>query len=79
MGIVGQECPTYGPIEYISFESFCCLLWVLCNVNCRLATKVDGGKPAANMVLPPVFFKNLGDRLAKAGRPGHATRYSIAE
>ncbi len=36
MGIVGQERPTYGPIERLSFELFCCLLRVLCNVNCDL-------------------------------------------
>ncbi len=29
MGIVGQECPTYRPIEYTSFELFVYLLWVL--------------------------------------------------
>ncbi len=33
MGIVGQECPTYGPIVYTSFEPFCSLMWVLYNVN----------------------------------------------
>ncbi|GEM_PF-6716062 len=26
MGIVGQECLTYGPIEYVSFELFCYLV-----------------------------------------------------
>ncbi len=36
MGIVGQECPTYRPIVYTSFELFCCLLWVLRNVDCDL-------------------------------------------
>ena len=36
MGIVGQECPTYGPMQYILFELLCSLLWVLCNVHCDL-------------------------------------------
>ena len=36
MGIVGQECPTYELMQYILFELFCSLLWVLCNVHCDL-------------------------------------------
>jgi len=31
---VGQEPPTYGPIECFSFKLFYSLLWVLCNVHC---------------------------------------------
>ncbi len=36
MGIVGQECLTYGPIEYVSFELFCYLVGGLYEVNCDL-------------------------------------------